>query len=247
MNQIATTFAKLAGLQKVVGAQLSEPVQAFRPPNVLGCFEAYARILTTLKQLLPDLFDDLPEGRIPEPIGATDNFPGYIERDDIECLDRDIEYILEVRSHSELSVPTPSLAQERRIFISHGGSNDWREVQTFVEKDLGIPTLELAQQPNLGRTVLQKLLEESSRCSYAIVVMTGEDKTEDGQVRARENVMHEIGFFQGKFGLARVCLLHEEGTNMPSNIHGLVYIPFPPGYVGAGLGALSRELSAAFR
>jgi predicted nucleotide-binding protein len=41
--------------------------------------------------------------------------------------------------------------------------------------------------------------------------MTGDDKDEDGNAKARENVMHEIGFFQGKDGLAHVILLHQEG------------------------------------
>jgi predicted nucleotide-binding protein len=59
--------------------------------------------------------------------------------------------------------------------------------------------------------------------------------------------MHEIGYFQGKYGLRDICLLYEEGTNIPSNIHGLVYIPFPKGLVRATFGALARELKAAFR
>ena len=76
--------------------------------------------------------------------------------------------------------------------------------------------------------------------------MTGDDTTEDGLRRARENVMHEVGYFQAKFGLANVCLLHEEGVSIPSNIHGLVYIPFPTGLVSAAFGALARELGVAF-
>ncbi len=81
----------------------------------------------------------------------------------------------------------------------------------------------------------------------AVIVMTGDDDIGAGAPRARENVMHEIGFFQGKYGLERVCLLYEEGTNIPSNIHGLVYIPFPKGYINATFGALQRELQAAFQ
>jgi predicted nucleotide-binding protein len=37
-------------------------------------------------------------------------------------------------------------------------------------------------------------------------------------------------------------LLHEEGVNIPSNIHGLVYIPFPKETIEATFGALTREL-----
>jgi hypothetical protein len=35
-------------------------------------------------------------------------------------------------------------------------------------------------------------------------------------------------------------------TNIPSNIHGLVYIPFPKGLVSAAFGVLGRELRTAF-
>jgi predicted nucleotide-binding protein len=159
-------------------------------------------------------------------------------------LAQDIDYIFEVRSHSELGVPTSE--SPARIFISHGRAEYWREVQAFIEKDVGLATLELAQEPNRGRTVLQKLEEESSRCSYAVVIMSGDDMTTEGQLRSRENVMHEVGYFQAKFGLAHVCLLHEEGTSIPSNIHGLVYVPFPNGLVSAAFGVLGRELRAAF-
>ena len=111
-----------------------------------------------------------------------------------------------------------------------------------MEKDLQVGTLELAQEPNVGRTVLQKLEDEAGKCSVAVIVMTGDDITEEGEVRARENVMHEIGYFQGRYGLKNVALLHEHGVNIPSNIQGLVYIQFPKDTAEASLGALTREI-----
>lgn len=147
-----------------------------------------------------------------------------------------------------LSAPPVAVAapKPKRIFISHGRSDLWRQVQAYIEKDIGIPTLELAQEANRGRTVLQKLWEESSKCSFAVIVMTGDDLAADGTPRARENVMHEIGLFQGRYGLENVCVLHEENTNIPTNIHGLVYIPFAKGNIREVLGELFREIRAAF-
>jgi predicted nucleotide-binding protein len=118
----------------------------------------------------------------------------------------------------------------RRVFISHGRSEIWREVQDYVQREIGVGTLELAQEPSQGRTIVQKLDEESGKCGYA-----------------RENVIHEIGFFQGRYGVHRVCLLYEEGANKPSNIHGLVYIGFPSGLVKAGFAELRREIVTAFQ
>jgi len=61
-----------------------------------------------------------------------------------------------------------------------------------------------------------------------VVVMTGDDVAED-EVRARENVVHEIGYFQDRYGRGRVCLLHEDGVNIPSNLSGVAYCSFPKG------------------
>ena len=101
-----------------------------------------------------------------------------------------------------------------RVFVTHGRSALWREVGAFIEKECNptLETLELATRPGRGRTIIEKLEQESRHCSYAVVVMTGDDETADGETRARENVIHEIGYFQGRYGRSRVCLLHGEGS-----------------------------------
>ncbi|MCU7804984.1 MAG: nucleotide-binding protein [Candidatus Thiodiazotropha sp. (ex Lucinoma borealis)] len=253
MDNSQTALAKLAGVLKSVQTLLEQtkrgdarPIDNFSPDDVKPYFEmAYAQ-LGVLKESLPELYGDFPVLNV-EPLtkmaeGA--DHPYRFGRNQLESLVRDIEQIFEVRANSELAAPVSSAPA--RVFISHGRANDWNEVQSFIEKDLDIPTLELAQEPNRGRTVLQKLEEESSNCSYAVIVMTGDDEDTEGNPRARENVMHEIGYFQCRYGLSAVCLLHEEGTSIPSNIHGLVYIPFPKGYVSATFGTLMRELNAFY-
>jgi predicted nucleotide-binding protein len=61
---------------------------------------------------------------------------------------------------------------------------------------------------------------------FASLIMTGEDER-NGELHARENVIHEIGLFQGKLGLRREVILLEEGCKNFSNIYGLSYILFP--------------------
>lgn len=246
-EEVPSVFAKLAGIYKNIEAMLSKAGRYYDPPHVMEFFERSYKLVEHLRQLLPTLYSDIPLRDLPKGSGTTDfDGRGYIERHEVERLKEDLEYIFEVRSHSELGDHAEAPKPES-VFISHGSSNDWREVQDYIEKDLQIGTLELAQEPNKGRTILQKLDEESDRCSYAVVVMTGDDDVGYEKPRARENVMHEIGYFQGKYGLRGICLLYEEGTNIPSNIHGLVYIPFPKGLVRATFGALARELKAVFR
>lgn len=246
MSQLPTALARLAGLRKMIAARIENPAaRYFDPDEVLNYFRSYQGILSILKAELTDLFGDLPDRPLPVSSSTSDyEGRGYIQREQLERLLRDIDYVFEVRSHSELAPPVVPRAA-KRVFLSHGRAADWREVQAFVEREVDLRTLELAQEPNRGRTILEKLEQESARCWFAVIVMTGDDEVAKGPPRARENVIHEIGYFQGKYGVANVCLLHEEGTNIPSNIHGLVYIPFPKDLVSAAFGALGRELRDA--
>ncbi len=46
--------------------------------------------------------------------------------------------------------------------------------------------------------------------------------------RARQNVILELGYFIGRLGRARVCALYMEGVEIPSDIHGVLYVPYGP-------------------
>ncbi|MBW8323933.1 MAG: nucleotide-binding protein [Prolixibacteraceae bacterium] len=243
MDKISILFAKFAGLQKNFNniAWSSGRTGGSIVEHLLSQFD---KCRIELKELMPELFSDLPDVKIPEPYGR-----GGIKGETIYTIYQvtpilqNIDYILEVRTNYRVGEKIENEARPQRVFISHGRSKEWYKIQAYIEKDIKLESLELAQEPILGRTVLQKLNDEAGRCGYAVIVMTGDDIVGE-EVRARENVMHEVGFFQGKYGLQNVTLLHEEGVNIPSNIHGLVYIPFPKDTVEATFGALSRELKA---
>jgi len=201
----------------------------------------YESIIKDVKSEFIDLFADLPDLPLPQSIRKT-SIGGLYEKMSVDPLINNLDYILELRSNMRIGEKVETSEKKNRIFISHGRSKEWYKLQDHLERDLEKLTLELAQEPNLGRTILQKLSEEAEKCSLAIVVMTGDDITADNVIRARENVMHEIGYFQGLYGLNNIILLHEEGVNIPSNIHGLVYIPFPKDTIEATFGAIIREL-----
>jgi Predicted nucleotide-binding protein containing TIR -like domain len=62
-------------------------------------------------------------------------------------------------------------------------------------------------------------------------------------VRARQNVVFELGFFVGKLGRERVTVLYESGVERPSDIDGLAYIALDE--AGGWKLQLIREMRAA--
>ena len=113
-----------------------------------------------------------------------------------------------------------------RVFIGHGHSPVWKELRDFLEKRLDLSTDDFNREPTAGMSTTEVLQQKLDDAGFAFLVMTGEDSAGDGTVRARENVVHEIGLFQGRLGLHRAIVLQEVGCTAFSNIHGLTVVPF---------------------
>lgn len=118
------------------------------------------------------------------------------------------------------------MEEELVIFISHGHSDLWKDVERFINKKLECETVILKEQTNRGRTIIEKLEDETVDCHYAIIIMTADDEQKDGAVRARQNVIHEIGFCQGAFGRENVLVLKQKEVEAFTNISGIVYEEF---------------------
>ena len=125
----------------------------------------------------------------------------------------------------------PTASAGNRVFIGHGHSQTWRELKDFVEGRLGLAVDEFDRIPTQGLSVKERLTEMLDSAGIAFLVMTGEDEQPDGRLRARENVIHEVGLFQGRLGFERAIVLLEDGCEGFSNIAGLVHIPFPKGRI----------------
>lgn len=131
------------------------------------------------------------------------------------------------------------------IFIGHGRSPLWRDLKDHLHHQHGYPVEAFETGARGGHTirdVLERMLRDSS---FAVLVMTGEDQTVDGSLRARQNVIHETGLFQGRVGFSRAIVLLEDGTEEFSNIHGVQQIRFAKGNIretfGDVLATLRRE------
>lgn len=141
-------------------------------------------------------------------------------------------------------VPTPS--EDKTIFVVHGHDNVRKlEVARFLERTTGKTVVILHEQPHKGRTIIEKLEDHASEAGFAVVLLTGDDEGAErggqARLRARQNVILELGFFLGALGRSRVVALYEEGVERPSDIDGVLYVSL----AGQWMADLAKELRAA--
>ncbi len=128
------------------------------------------------------------------------------------------------------------------IFIGHGRSEAWRQVKDFVADRLKLQWQEFNRDAVAGLTTFERLEQMLNQASFALLVMTGEDEDKEGRLHARENVVHEVGLFQGRLGPRRAIVLLEQGCSEFSNIVGLSQLRFPRGHVSAAFEEIRRVM-----
>lgn len=112
------------------------------------------------------------------------------------------------------------------VFIGHGRSSLWARVKLFLEDELGVTAISYESEPHAGESIVPILEEMLGRATFAILVLMAEDETAVGTRRARQNVIHEAGLFQGRLGFNRAILLRQDGIEGFTNVDGLQYIGF---------------------
>lgn len=107
----------------------------------------------------------------------------------------------------------------------------------------------MAEYAHKGRTLLEKFEQITTTTGFAVVLATADDigKLNDtlsnGQLRARQNVILELGYFIGKLGRDKVALITKGNLELPSDLFGMGYIDV--GYADDWRASLAAELNAA--
>ena len=98
----------------------------------------------------------------------------------------------------------------------------------------------MREQPNCGRTIVEKFEDYSELIDCVFVLLTPDDTmaltaTKEPR-RCRQNVIFELGFFFAQFGRlsGRVIALHKGPNELPSDIQGVVWIGIDNGIDAAG-------------
>jgi hypothetical protein len=146
-----------------------------------------------------------------------------------------------------LESPPAGTAAPKAVFLSHGRSPQWLAVKEFVSTELGLPSVAFDGGAWRGKNVTDALSRYLDQCGFAVCVLTAEDITDDVPEWARQNVVHEVGLFQGRYGASRVVLLVEEGCSfVPAAVPDHV-IEFPKQNIESSFWRLRALIRAGFR
>jgi len=173
----------------------------------------------------------------------------YVSEGKVEAIQILQSAIKWLRDEIGDAIDTPSFsapALSAKIFIVHGHDEAARlNVARFIET-IGFEAVILSEQANQGRTIIEKI-EAHDDVGFAVVLLTPDDlggKTADSlRLRARQNVLLELGYFISRLGRARVCTFAKGDLEIPTDFAGVVWEPLDDG--GAWKTVLARELKAA--
>ena len=167
-------------------------------------------------------------------------------------LESMIEEIREYWDDDELAPIGYEVPGDRKrsneVFVVHGRDDGIKNTMARFLKDLGLVPIILHEQPDQGRTVIEKF-EQYAQVDFVVALLTPDDvgalrgSEKDLKPRARQNVILELEYFIGKLGRGRVPALTAGDVEIPSDYAGVLYIPMDT--PGAWKMSLVRELKTA--
>ena len=154
----------------------------------------------------------------------------------------------EAPADEKIEIFAPESKTAGTIFIGHGRNTQWEKLKSHLQDKHEMKIEAYETGARAGHTIRDILDNMADNSSVALLVLTGEDKTADGKLRARQNVIHECGLFQGRLGFDKAIMLVEEGVELGSNFDGIQQLRFRKGRISEVFGdvvaTIRRELGS---
>lgn len=161
-----------------------------------------------------------------------------------------VEMVLGKELTGEAAIGTGPLPNNK-VFVVYGHDSSARTQLEAMLRRWGLDPIIIDQLPSEGATLIEKLENYYPNVGFAVVLATPDDeayprgKPDEKAFRARQNVVLELGMLLAHLGRSRVAILlkDQEVMERPSDIQGLIYIPFKNDLAKeAGL-LLAKEMS----
>lgn len=124
--------------------------------------------------------------------------------------------------------------QNNKVFVVYGHDINARTQLEAMLRRWDLEPLIIDQLVSSGQTIIEKLEEHTGQVQFGIVLATpddigyAKDDSEHKKHRVRQNVVLELGMLLSAIGRSKVAILLSQAEEMekPSDIDGLIYIPF---------------------
>lgn len=139
-----------------------------------------------------------------------------------------------------------------KVFVVYGHDATARTELEAMLRRWRLEPLILDQLPSEGQTIIEKLEKYTAEVKFAVVLATPDDEgfraghEDEKAFRARQNVVMELGMLLTQLGRKNVAILMKQQDNMerPSDIQGLLYIPFKDNLQKDAGPLLAKEMAA---
>lgn len=210
------------------GPSLSAPMQmmiptgAVPPASAAAPAAAQSSGTVTVQMTLP-----IPSSAAPAPVPAPAPAPKPAPADEAPKA-----------APRPPALPTPGVEEvaplNSGIFVVHGElQSAVNTVQAFVE-DLGIQLQQMPAAPEKGKGLVSSL-EKNPDASFALVLLNHDDaialkrSAADASAGVRSGIVFQLGYFVGRLGLKRVCVLYTGGAETFVSDHGIQFLPMDNG------------------
>lgn len=149
-----------------------------------------------------------------------------------------------------LSLQTIGVPQNNKVFVVYGHDKNARTQLEAMLRRWDLEPLILDQLPSDGSTIIEKLEKYTNQADFGIVLATPDDigyaknNEANKKYRVRQNVVLELGMLLAAKGRSKVAILLSQAEDMesPSDINGLIYIPFKDNVEDAAI-SLAKEMN----
>lgn len=139
-----------------------------------------------------------------------------------------------------------------KVFVVYGHDETARNQLEAMLRRWNLEPLILDQLPSEGQTIIEKLEKYTADVHFGVVLATPDDegyragREDEKAYRARQNVVLELGMLLSRLGRSRVAIVLKQQANMerPSDIQGLIYMPFKDDLQREAGPLLAREMAA---
>lgn len=220
--------------------------EVYALPRYNGAKRAFKGALDTIREYID-------EHRFPNEGDYTamlDHLKGMVKDVGSFILEDDEEKHHRIVQRAIRQLTLRMLNDHPKVFVVHGRNVNVRNGVTSMLGKLKMDYEVLEDRSNSGATVIEKFLNCAEECDFAIVLMTADDEggirgATEKFLRARQNVILELGYFIRHVGRRKIIIIQEDGCNLewPSDLNGIVRIAYDHG--GGWKRSVMKEFEAA--